>query len=483
MPTTRGTMARSRLIALALLAAAALPAVAYAAPGKVTLVRAAGALRRSRAGRARTSGACTGRRPGTPPRRGSAAAPTRSTPRPRPRIPTGCSRTPTAPQLYLGTALRRRLRQPRVPRLVDRAGERRRRRRGAASTSTTSRWSAAPTTPAATSPSVARPAHGRDDDRGELAALHGRLHGRAARRAPGRRDRPRRRSGPRATPAPTSCASSPPSSAVALEKPDRGLLAGPTAGSRSPAFVERRQAAGRGVVLDSYADAAAARLYGLATRCCSTPARCASATTPGPRASRYWSGYDVDLGAPLGDPRCAGASVLAPRLRGRHRARQPARQRHRARSTVGAGFADLDGVAQTELTLAPGTGARAPARPGARRPRRRRFRPVATPAPEPAAPVATATPTPPRKPVKRSGGAKAHIAGAAEPDGHQDSVTLTRTRVSGRVAGAVSGFTRVTVQRKRGERVGDRAPRQGLGVQARQLLRARSSRSRAAPTA
>ncbi len=117
--------------------------------------------------------------------------------------------------------------------------------------------------------------------------------------------------------------------------------------------------------------------------------------------------------------------------------------------TLGAGFADLDGVVQSQLTLAAGTGAvlrrvpvvtatPTPVAPVTSDP------PVATPTPEPA------TATPPRRPVKPSTGTKAHIAGAEDPNKTTTSVTLTRAKVSGRVTGAVSGFTRVTVQRKRG---------------------------------
>ncbi|HEY6891855.1 MAG TPA: hypothetical protein VI300_28895, partial [Solirubrobacter sp.] len=110
---------------------------------------------------------------------------------------------------------------------------------------------------------------------------------------------------------------------------------------------------------------------------------------------------------------------------------------------VGSGYVDLDGVVQTQLTLAPGTAIVLRKAPTA----------VAPPPPPPVAPVATPTPEPapaPVKPGKRPGKAKAHTAGAATPRETRTTVSLARARVSGRVTGAVSGFTRVTVQRKRG---------------------------------
>jgi hypothetical protein len=66
-------------------------------------------------------------------------------------------------------------------------------------------------------------------------------------------------------------------------------------------------------------------------------------------------------------------------------------------------------------------------------------------------PVATPTPTPaPRRPVRPSSRATAHIAGAAGTKATTTTVTFSRLEVSGRVTGAVSGYVRVSVQRRRG---------------------------------
>ena len=55
-------------------------------------------------------------------------------------------------------------------------------------------------------------------------------------------------------------------------------------------------------------------------------------------------------------------------------------------------------------------------------------------------------------PVRRLGPVTAHIAGAAGPKATRRPSASPACSVSGRVAGAVSGYVRVTVQRKRGKR-------------------------------
>ena len=263
VPTT-GAMKPSRLASSSALAAARLP-VARAAPGTVTLVRAAGPRHDRRRPDPRNIWRMHGATRGTP-IPGSAAAPTRSTARPRRPIRSGSSRTRRharlprhvpaadfgnpayrawwiAQAVAAGRRPARALRRRRVhgaPRLHRRRGRDQR----------------------------PRPAHRDDHDRGQLAALHGGLHGRAARP----RSRPPRSSttssGTRATRAPTSLRELAAASAVAIEKGfnDPAIVGGSgTYGWETLAgFVERRQAAGRGVILDGYADAPAARLYGLA---------------------------------------------------------------------------------------------------------------------------------------------------------------------------------------------------------------------------
>ncbi len=227
-------------------------------------------------------------------------------------------------------------------------------------------------------------------------------------------------------------------SVVAIESP---YLTNQSAWESFASFVERRVASGRGVVLDAYADGAGPRLYWLANALLLDTSLGNDAWTA---QNRWWSGYDVALGAPLGG-RAAWAGVSRRDFAGGVVLVNPPGNGIRT-VTVGAGFADLDGAVVSQLTLAPGSGAvlvRVPVAPPTPTPPPV-VPPVATPTPEPAPPVS------PRRPVKPSSGSKAHIAGADEPKETKTSVTLTRTKVFGRVAGAVSGFTRVTVQRRRG---------------------------------
>jgi putative glycosyl hydrolase-like family 15 (GHL15) protein len=230
------------------------------------------------------------------------------------------------------------------------------------------------------------------------------------------------------------------SDAVALENPS---LTTPSAWASFADYVGRRQASGRRVVLDTFAESAGARLSGLATALLLDTGGLSLGNDGWTARDRWWSGYDTNLGTPL-TGRFAWSSVWRRDFAGGLVLVNPPGSPAQT-VDVGPGYADLDGAARSQLTLAPGTGAvlvRAPVPPPAPVP------PVATPTPEPA----PAAPVPPRKPGKRSGGAKAHIAGAEDPTETTTSVTLTRTKVFGRVAGAVSGFTRVTVQRKRGGR-------------------------------
>jgi Hypothetical glycosyl hydrolase family 15 len=437
MPTTRGTMVRSRLVALALLAAAALPAAAYAAPGKVTLVRAAGVsgdLGWTRAHIARMHGT-TAWDPATTWIRRSAYA---LDPATAAAHPDWVLKDAYGSPLFLGTAFAADFGNPAyrawwigqvsasaagaagvyvddvsMERRVYYAG-------GYLAGARDPRTSA--------TMSEANWQRYMADLMVELrAALPNAelVHDIVWTKGDTRADVLRELNA---------------ASALAIENP---AITTPATWESFAAFVERRQASGRGVVLDSYADAPAARLYGLATALLLDTGPLRLGNDAWTARERYWNGYDVNLGAPLSS-RAAWSGVSRRDFVGGIVLVNPPGNGTRA-VTVGAGFADLDGAVQTDLTLAPGSGAvlvRVPVDPPAPTP------PVATPTPEPAAPVAT--PTPPRKPIKPSGGTTAHIAGASDPNDTKTSVTLTRTKVSGHVAGAVSGFTRVTVQRKRG---------------------------------
>ena len=179
------------------------------------------------------------------------------------------------------------------------------------------------------------------------------------------------------------------------------------------------------------------------TRSCSTPGPWPSATTRGPRPTASGPATSLNLGAPAGSRSSWSGVWRRDFAQGLVLVNPPGNGPRPV--IVGSGYVDLDGVVQTQLTLAPGTAIVLRKAPTA-------TAPPPPPVP-PVAPVATPTPEPapaPGRPGKRPGKAKAHIAGAATPRNTRTTVSLARARVTGHVTGAVSGYTRVTVQRKRG---------------------------------
>lgn len=242
-------------------------------------------------------------------------------------------------------------------------------------------------------------------------------------------------------------------SAVAIEKGfnDAAILtsSGTYGWETLAGFVARRQTAGSGVILDGYADAPAARLYGLGASLLFDTGTIAVGNDAWTAPNRYWAGYDVRLGAPTA-ARYQWSDVWRRDFaNGTVLVNQPGNS---ARSvTLGPNFVDLDGVAQNQLTLvaasaivvvkrAPVAPTPTPAPPIA---------PTVTPEPASSVPVATPTPTP-RKPARPSSAVTAHIAGAAGPKATTTTVSVWSLGVAGRVAGAVGGYVRVSVQRKRG---------------------------------
>jgi hypothetical protein len=212
-------------------------------------------------------------------------------------------------------------------------------------------------------------------------------------------------------------------------------------------YVTRRQAAGRAVILDGYADAPAPRLYGLGAALLLDTGAIALGNDAWTAPNRYWNGYDVSLGAPASARYQWSGVWRRDFANGTVLVNQPG---NGARAvSLGTGFADLDGVAQDQLTLAAGSAAvlkRVPVAPAPTPPPA----PVAPLEPAVSVPVATATPTP-RRPARPSSGVTAHIAGAAGAKATTTTVSFSRVGVSGHVTGAVSGYVRVSVQKKRGK--------------------------------
>jgi hypothetical protein len=211
------------------------------------------------------------------------------------------------------------------------------------------------------------------------------------------------------------------------------------------AFVERRQAAGQGVILDAPVDSAAGMTFGLANLLLLDTGRLALGNDLWTAPGHFWPDYDVNIGAPTGARTSWSGVWRRDFAHGVALVNEPGMP-SRALS-LGPGYATLDLAPVTDLTLGAGTGlvlrkVQVPT-------------PTPSPAPPPQAPettVPTATATPaPRRPRRRSGSPTASIAGAAEPGQTSVTVTVGRLSVSGRVKGAVSGYVSVTVQRKRGK--------------------------------
>ena len=328
---------------------------------------------------------------------------------------------------------------------------------------------------------AARPAHERDDDRGQLAALHGGLHGRRAQP----RSRPPRSSttcsGTRATRTRTSPASSPPrrSSRSRRASTTRSITGGSgTYGFQTlTAFVERRQAAGQGVILDAPVDTAAGHHLRPRQPAAARHGPALARQRPLDRAGPLLAGLQRQPRRALAAPRTSWSGVW--------------------RRDFASGVVLVNEPGMPSRTLSLGSRLRRPRR----RPRSRRSRwpagtglllrkvgPAPTPTPTPAGPpdtavpVATATPAP-RRPRRRS----------SKPDGEHRrrrraratsvTVTVSRLAVSGRVKGAVSGYVHVTVQRKRGKGwVTVRRAKPNISKRGR-FEGARSPASPAAPTA
>jgi hypothetical protein len=121
-------------------------------------------------------------------------------------------------------------------------------------------------------------------------------------------------------------------------------------------FIDHRQAAGTGVILDGYADTSPGRLYGLATYFLISSGIDALGNDAFGTPDNWWSaGYDANLGAPAG-PRYLGDGVWRRDFaNGIVLVNEPGAPTRTV--TVGAGYLDLDGVGRSSVTLGPASGA------------------------------------------------------------------------------------------------------------------------------
>lgn len=226
-------------------------------------------------------------------------------------------------------------------------------------------------------------------------------------------------------------------------------------------WIERQQARGGGVVLDGVSSSPSPRVFNLASYLLTSNGDAAIASESESPRSLYWPGYgNIDLGAPLG-PRYQIVSGLWRRdfRRGIVLVNEPNRGWRSV--AIPAGYQDFTGTPRATVSLTSDQAEVLLATPPA---------PTATPTPvapdtsAPVAPIAVAptptappvTPVPPTLTTISTGGDGAHVArvggtaGAKSPGSTTVSVRGSRTRLTGRVKGAVAGYVRVTVERKRG---------------------------------
>jgi hypothetical protein len=219
------------------------------------------------------------------------------------------------------------------------------------------------------------------------------------------------------------------------------------------AFAEARQSAGRGVILDGYADTQQGRLYGLATYLLVDLGATALGNDAATAPAAFWSGYDVQLGPPTAGRWPWSGVWRRDFANGLVLVNEPGTATRTI--AVPPGYAGLDGVERTTVTLAAASGmvlVKTPAPPTA---------PPPTPSPAPTPPAVApppavgpvSTPKPGSGSAGRSSGKlTARISGARGPAATRTIAGLSASRVYGRVRGAVSGTVRVTVQRRRGNR-------------------------------
>ena len=239
---------------------------------------------------------------------------------------------------------------------------------------------------------------------------------------------------------------------------DSGLRGGEGSVSVRTMFklIDRLHAKGKGVILDADAQSHAERIYGLAGYFLVSGGRDAMGNYTRGTPEDWWSGYDTDLGDALGNRYDLPSGVIRRDFtRGTVLLNVPDSAIRTV--DVGPGYKDIDGVARTSVTLAPGRGAILLRNlPGPVSPTETTIDPPSEPGVTPPAPPTTGTgtanqptgTTPPRKPGSKSPTASISRRGAATAK--VSRVNGKRVKISGHVTGATGGKVELTVQRKTG---------------------------------
>ena len=121
------------------------------------------------------------------------------------------------------------------------------------------------------------------------------------------------------------------------------------------AFADHRQAEGHGIVLDAASTTAAGRLYGLAAYFLVSSGRDGLGNNQGGTPTDWWTGYDVDLGAPLAGRYSWNGLLRRDFANGYTLVNEPGAPSRTV--ALPAGSQDLAGAPQTSLTLAAASGA------------------------------------------------------------------------------------------------------------------------------
>jgi hypothetical protein len=120
-------------------------------------------------------------------------------------------------------------------------------------------------------------------------------------------------------------------------------------------YVDRRQAEGHGVVFDATSTTAAGRLYGLASYFLVSSDRDGLGNNQGGTPTDWWTGYDVDLGAPLARRYSWNGLLRRDFAKGYTLVNEPGAVNRTV--TLPAGSRNLTGATQTSATLTAASGA------------------------------------------------------------------------------------------------------------------------------
>ena len=223
-------------------------------------------------------------------------------------------------------------------------------------------------------------------------------------------------------------------------------------------FIDHRQAEGHGVVFDATSTTAAGRLYGLAAYFLISSGRDGLGNDKGGTPADWWTGYDVDLGAPLAGRYLWKGVYRRDFARGFTLVNPPGAPT--VTLPLGAGARNLTGATQSSVTLAAASGAV--------------FTTAATPVPAatatftvPAAATATTAvstsvqqpataariaPLASRSALTPTFTLKVAVLPAARVASRSSRAGARHVRVSGRLPGARGGRVQIVVRRKAGRR-------------------------------